>query len=123
MAPGVGEQDQQIRPRCYVVNWGTTKRQLISYGFKPDSDDPWTVIGIPKWEGPDPCATDVTNILKSGRQVATMGLAPSDDPLTKRIKRRHSDKLQHAAWSCLDALPGVLKEGTSCSKQHMDGNG
>ena len=107
--------------RYASTTWDITRKQLVTLGFNPDHEDPWLVLGLPKYEGPPPSPADINNRQRSGTQVAS--LCTTIPGKTQAL--RFIQSLQFAAQKCLGELPVVLRERkkrdkSSCSWRWME---
>lgn len=101
--------DMQIKKYSGANTFGDLKALLNGLVFDIMSDDPWKVLGIPKFEGPTPSRYVVENRVRDDVLFASMAKSTSAEGDIRRVAEIPAAS-KTAKEAVLQEMPRVLKE-------------
>ena len=103
--------DRQIKQHRDINTFEDLKALLHGLAFDIKSDDPWKVLGIPKFEGPTPSKDLVENRVRDGVLLASISTSTWAEEDIRRAPEIPA-AFKVAKEVVLQEMPRVLKELT-----------
>ena len=90
--------------------WPSLIPILRSLAFAPTATDPWTLVGIPKYEGPPPTTEMIMRRVALAHTLTSVCLHPGRRLQESAETQHFLDRLDAAGKQCIGDLPHILRE-------------